>query len=551
MDILANSYKGWIKKGLYSVILLLSLQGISTASPSDDLIYTMRPGDNLWDLAGTHLKEQDLYKKLQQYNNIQQPLNILPGTKIRFPINWLKNPPLPAMIIQARGDIKLIRGLKSQDAAPKVDDTINAGDQIITGTNSNLVIQLADQSELIIFSNTHVIMDAISSFAHSGNTDTRIRVQYGRIKANVKPAKSPQSNYQITTPAAVTAIRGTSFRVSADKQQPVSRTEVIEGTVGVTAANTTRTVPFNFGTQARKGHAPLKPRKLLPPAQTTDMATSLKQWPLNLSWPVIKDAVAYRVQIGAEQNFNALVIDQVISQATYEMPMLDDGTYIVRLRGIDNIGLEGNNADHKLLIDARPFAPELKTTSHMQEGYLNDINLSWAVEDKDISEFRIQVAKDTNFTSPVIDQPISNHTFQPKNNLQPGQYFWHVASQNSKGKTGPYSSAQSFKIKPQPEAPTLKPVERDEQTLTFHWDNMGEKASYRFQLALDETFTKIIADNITSETQTQVTKLTAATYYYRIQTTTQTEVRSAFSETQTYILPSDFYWPSALMILLL
>lgn len=46
---------------------------------ADDWIYTVRPGDNLWNLAEQHLISFKYVKQLQQLNGVQNPYHLPPG----------------------------------------------------------------------------------------------------------------------------------------------------------------------------------------------------------------------------------------------------------------------------------------------------------------------------------------------------------------------------------------------------------------------------------------------------------------------------------------
>src|SRR5690606_29322242 len=76
--------------------ICLLLQG--SCLLADDWVYTVRPGDNLWNLAERHLKSFKYIRQLQLLNGVQDPYHIPPGKKFVFRWNGLSgNPPARAL----------------------------------------------------------------------------------------------------------------------------------------------------------------------------------------------------------------------------------------------------------------------------------------------------------------------------------------------------------------------------------------------------------------------------------------------------------------------
>ena len=53
--------------------------------PKPDIIYKIKWGDTLWDIADTYYKNPWRYKKIARYNGIKDPDYIVSGTRIRIP----------------------------------------------------------------------------------------------------------------------------------------------------------------------------------------------------------------------------------------------------------------------------------------------------------------------------------------------------------------------------------------------------------------------------------------------------------------------------------
>ena len=63
-------------------------------------IYTVRPGDTIWDLTEKHCTDVLHWKRIQRLNNLPDvpARGVLPGTRLKFPIDILKHQPVSASV---------------------------------------------------------------------------------------------------------------------------------------------------------------------------------------------------------------------------------------------------------------------------------------------------------------------------------------------------------------------------------------------------------------------------------------------------------------------
>ena len=199
-------------------LLLLVIAGslclMTTRAQAEDWIYTTRPGDTLWDISQKYLKSVNYWSRLQQLNNVDVAKQLAPGTKLRMPLSWLKSFAAPANLVSYSGEVQLRTAGTDSALAVSGKQKINIGDTLITSNNGSALIQFADGSTLLLQKNSEVKFNTLSSFGDTGMVDTQLRLQQGRIETRVKPLRNPDSRFEITTPAAVAAVRGTEFRVS-------------------------------------------------------------------------------------------------------------------------------------------------------------------------------------------------------------------------------------------------------------------------------------------------------------------------------------------------
>lgn len=314
--------------------------------------YTFRPGDSLWNIAERYTTSANNWTELLRINNIERTTDrtILPGTRIVIPISILKLQPTPALVIAVSGAAYLVRADGAQ-AVITVGTELFSGDRVITGDRQSLRMQFADKSELQVLPNSEVVLDKLSHFQQTGMVDTRIRLNSGRVRTWVIEQK-PGNHYEIKTPAAVTAVRGTDFRLSSDAGR-ISRTEVTEGVVAVSAGDAEKEVNDGFGIVAELGKPLPDPVKLLEAPAISDNL-SPDQGTLRVAWTDLEAAVFYRYQLATDEKFDQILINGRTEDSEVRLDELSPGQYYLRIRGIDQYGLEGFDSVSRYVIQ-EPF----------------------------------------------------------------------------------------------------------------------------------------------------------------------------------------------------
>lgn len=122
------------------------------------------------------------------------------------------------------GEVRI--AAKDSEKPAAVGDTLSAGDSIRTGENS-----MAD----ILFGTTGVIRVqpgsniSIATLMDQATGDSQLDMSSGRL--NVTLAKLKKGEFRVKTGTAVAAVRGTTFRITADEK--TTRLDVVTGAVRV------------------------------------------------------------------------------------------------------------------------------------------------------------------------------------------------------------------------------------------------------------------------------------------------------------------------------
>lgn len=425
----------------YSALCCLVL--VSGLSYAKDWVYTVKPGDTLWDLCLNYTTHKNCWLEVGAYNGVGYPPSLAPGTRIRFPVPWLKAQPAPAAITFVAGNVQVIQpsGEKKQAL---VNDVLAMGSAVVVAEQATATLQFADGATLILESNSHIEMNLLTQHQHTGMVNTQLNLLSGAAKSRV-PKRQPRSNFSVSTPSAIAAVRGTDFRISAS--EGIMRGEVFEGLVNIakekntvsankkTSALTYNSIDLakNYGVFVKKGEPLTKPIKLLGPVAglTNETHVSL---PYTLTWQPLAKAVNYKIELLAQNKTEEVFVSHYQKETQWRLPIDQNQCFTVRISAIDQFDLQGMPATRDMCA-SQPLSAVQKLT-------LNKRLLNWQPL-VGAKSYRIEASANESFESPeVIAQ--TTQTFYELNREFEGRYL-RVVVVDQQDLTGSASDVVEFK----------------------------------------------------------------------------------------------------------
>lgn len=478
-------------------------------------VYTVVPGDNLWTFSEKYLDSVLRFDDLRRMNNIAQPRRMRPGTQIRVPMDWISSSPVPATVAALTGAAVLHRASGDQSGL-EVGDELFLGDRIRTGEDTSVALRFADDSEMTLYANSEIRFDHLSAHGETGMADSRMHLIEGRLDTRVQPARGPGSRFEISTPSAISAVRGTRYRAAVQDKALASSVEVLEGSVAVSGDTARELVPDGFGTRVEKGSAPLTPRELLPAPALEPLPQPLRIAGASLRWETVPGARAYRVEIASSARFATLLWDQQTGDARVTLPDFPDRSYWVRVRGIDGIGLEGRAASLEFELDARPRAPLPLSPPDGAVVRAAQPRLAWTDSD-DAAHYWLEVARDAEFEDLVLTRTrLAGTQFESPGFGSPGAYFWRLASVAANGETGPAGPARSFEVRPVHERLEAAVRDTGDRQLVATWQTAAPGLSYEVQIANDRQFKDLVMSRIMEEPGLELQRPQSGSRYLRV-----------------------------------
>lgn len=501
----------WAKLGI-----LLLWFGAAPHSTAAEWIYTVRPGDNLWNISSTYLTDMRYWQKLQALNDVKNPNRMPPGLPLRIPVPWLKVQPASVRVLYVQGNANVQRSTGPRDHVTPGMQLV-MGDTLLTEANASATLEFADGSRLLVQEHSQLIFDTLSAYGKTGMVDTRIRLMSGRVESQVKPVQTPAGRFEVWTPAATSAVRGTRFRAAIGGSDGLARAEVTEGDIDVIASGTTTVVNTGFGTVVKQGQPPPPPRPLLPAPTLNQLPDVITTAAAHFTLPALAGAVSYRVQLTHAERPDAPLWDRIYPGIEIDNIVLNEGSYLLKVRGIDDAGLEGMDAVHAFAVEILPAAPtELQPgpDAHLGTGR---VQFQWQ-RTSAAASYVFQLARTADFAQPLFNiQDITTTSWQPEHELTTGVYFWHMASVDHNGKRGEFGPAQRLLIIEEPaRLPYVAAVTTSTHTVRVYWPAVAAVPHYEIQLAYDAAFEDTHTVLRVHATEAQLPHPRVDSYYLRL-----------------------------------
>lgn len=491
--------------------------------------YQVRPGDSLWEIGQRVLDDPNHWPRVQQHNRIERPDRLIPGSRLRIPVAWLRIRPAPARVIATQGPVRLVDVGQSPGRTAVEGDILVSGSRIETSTEATATIAFADGSRMLVQGGTVLQFDVLSAFGETGMVDTRVRLQRGRVESRVRPNQGPAGNFVIETQPATTTVRGTEFRVATGGSPARTITEVVSGEVEVSDQRASRRLrPLQATVFALGSESPpvvdLLPAPVLPPS-----TASTRKPGDPITWQQVPGASRYRVRYELAE-FGRVAAEQVVDQASTALPLLDNGNYRLQVRAIDRHDIEGQDAEVALTVlgtPEPPFAVMPQANAVLPPG---GVAFRWTVPDTALS-YRLQVARDRDFRDLVTDQrDLRRPGHSLREALPPGTYHWRVSSTDSAGRTGPYGDGETFQIRERSAAPDADSIARERATIRWRGGIPGQR--YHVQVARDPAYQEIVVDEIVSEPAIGIERIGKGRGYLRVRLIDADGFEGQFSESQ-------------------
>ncbi len=394
------------------------------SSDGGPISYTVAPNDTLYGIAQRYLVNAESARRVQRLNAVANPRRLSIDSTLMIPRELLRHTPAELRVAAFSGPV-VIGG-----NAPSVGAVLPEGTTVETGRNGFISFTSGFGGRISLPSNTTARLIKSRRYVLGDTLDVDFAVSRGRANAT-SPTLQGQDRLRMRTPLAVTAVRGTQFRVAYDPESGTSSlTEVTEGNVQVAAGGETRAAPAGFGVSSSASGVS-EPEELLPSPEFLDPGAVQTDESLTFAMAPVAGARGYRVQLARDAGFLDVVTEQLVSTQAATIPSIDNGRYFVRARSISQSGLEGTSESYTFLRKRIGVA-----ASAGRSPDYDGFTFNWLPEGDGNATFAFQIWSETDPGTMLVDEVGLTASGMILTNLAPGRYVWRVAASETDPEEG-------------------------------------------------------------------------------------------------------------------
>ena len=553
--------------------LLLLAQLAASAHAADEFLLVVAPDDTLIGISQRLLDDPARWPELKRLNRLKYDKRLIPGSRLRIPLDWLRWSERTAEVIHVQGTVMgTVAGaaigaamgpasgtsmatLSGASVPLAVGMQLKAGDGFDTGTSGALTLRLYEGTTVVFPPQTLAALGRLREVPGTGLQATTIDLKKGAADSNVVPLKNPASRFEIRTPRVVTAVRGTRFRIAAEGD--VSRHEVVTGAVVVAGVDPDRAASETSLKEVQglraEGSSLGAPVRLLPASDVSGVPVRVERIAQSVGVPPLAGALGWHWQIASDAAFNRLLQDERTPAPTWLVTGLPDGDYHLRVRAADAQQLEGLDAQQAFALRARPEPPVLRAPSS-GASVAGPSDLVWT-EALDAPAYQVQVARDARFSDLVLDRAsVVGPRLAIDPAWPPGLYHWRVATLRaagaqgpfSEGPRGPFGDGATFTVLP---PSVMAPPQIGTDGLQLAWSGPAG-FSHKIQLATDPSFASPQFDQVVSGARLDLPTPAPGAYFVRTQVMLPDGRGGVWSSPQKFEVPRKYPWALLLLLLL-
>ncbi len=532
-----------MKSSRMAPIILAFLMALSVPAHALDkkiIEISVRSGDYLIDICDSYLKDSVRWRDIAALNRLKDPNLLYPGEKLKIPLDFFRGAPTNGTVTFVKGEVLILKEPGRDWRPVRQSDPIDAGTSIKTGDDSAVEISYDNGIAIFLRSNTELKL-IITRKIDPAHILFQYLLDIGKSIIRIQESMGRGSRFSVETPSAIAGARGTGFRLSSDFNE-LTRCEVLEGIVLIQGHRRELEVTAGEGTVVGPGEVPQNPVSLLRPPEPVKLLDLYRSMPFEMTFTEVENAAMYVIMLARDRDFRDIVKTYAIepSEKLSEIG-LSDGRYYLKTAARDDQGLEGPWSEaYLVMVRVNPLPPFTQFPENGAEVRAKDVQLKW-LKVTDAAKYHAQVAEDKDFTVLLADdRDLKDLTLELKN-LAPKEYFFRIKSIAADGYQGVWSDVISFRVMPPPPAPPLEKPGVGKEDISIRWRDLGKDVRYHFQVARDEQFKDVMADQVLDKPETTIPRPEdSGVYYVRTSAIDATGYEGDYSTPQTFEVKTPF-----------
>ncbi|KZY62594.1 hypothetical protein A3742_13350 [Oleiphilus sp. HI0071] len=460
-----------------------------------DWHYTIRPSDNLPLVSKRLLKPQYSWTSIAHYNHIKDIDKLQVGSIIKIPVSWLKYQPQPAKIESYIGMALIKRSQDSRYMPISKQSHVYVGDELLT-REGQITVEFADGTNLRMDAFSHLVFNKLSSYKEVGMVDTRMRLGRGGIRTQVEPL-TKGSRYEISTPSAVAAVRGTDFRLRTNLQG--TTLEVLEGAVELMHDHGQELIKAGFGARLFSPSALIETIRLdTLPRIASQSGGSFSDSEQDLDWKGLPAGYSL-----AEAK-TTLSANKTASNSAQELESESSSNSASSNNQSAQVS-DPNSADVAIL--------DLPLPGSIIDGFTAEF--TWSVNSPSTLS-RLELSQNSDYDRLALPTKWSENTaYRIEQQLPAGNYFWRVRTLST-GNAESLSASRAVSIQGKLDPVSILTVNYIGDQVGMFWHKVDNAKGYVLQVSDDKEFRRLLKEETLGKTSAFLKLPEGKTFYARV-----------------------------------
>lgn len=302
----------------------------------------------------------------------------------------------------------------------------------------------------------------------------------------------------------------------------------------------------NVGSSGKISNLQIKSAQLVSPNNNKKYFATKEQTLVAFSWVSQNEFNQSIVEVSSDPEFSKLVSERGTLGKSISME-LPQGNYFWRVKSIINSSsnpIYSAVQRFEITNDEPSKAPNLlypKPNDSIPEtvANINGLKFIWT-EIKGYKHYNLEIANNANFKEPKIFNSIVSTSFQFKDKISSGNYFWRITGITPSGKSGDPSKPNSFSIKALEgnifslqAVSSISKIKMQKEGLLLKWKKLPIQGIYKVEIGKDSEFKDVVKTLTTSISQVSFNDIQIGTFFWRVSLTDESGNSSYVSESRS------------------
>jgi hypothetical protein len=132
------------------ILCMLICFSAAVATDVDSVELRVEKGDKLIKLCNKYLENPKRWHEVARFNRMKNPDMILPGQRVKFPVQLMAGVPVDGKVTFVYGDVKVQKNEKTDWVSLSLGNTVTRGSSIQTGKSSSVELTFEDKNSIFI-----------------------------------------------------------------------------------------------------------------------------------------------------------------------------------------------------------------------------------------------------------------------------------------------------------------------------------------------------------------------------------------------------------------